>query len=124
MNKISFWVFLLFILPACGSSAESDAASSIDKNKLKGHYIYGHEENSFQPCNQKKVFWVIGDNNILLLLEENYLRYTSTSYEEVYLEISGEYKAKAKDGFAMDYDGQIQVLKMLQMRKKMEQDCK
>ena len=50
-------------------------------------------------------------------MAEKYSNHATNSYDEVYIKIIGDYLNKASDGFAMDYDGQVQV-------KKSNTDCK
>lgn len=116
--------FVLMFFQACNIYAGSKTQTLTVEKKLIGHYIYGHEVNSFQPCNQKNVFWVTGSKKILQLLEQKHREYTSQPYEEVFAEIIGSFVGKASDGFAMDYDGQNLVIRMLGMKKKSKSDCK
>ena len=90
---------------------------------IAGHYIYGHEVNTFQPCDKEGTFWVMGSNEELEVLRKEYLNYASNPYDEVFVEIAGDYLGKPSDGFAMNYDGKIQVEKMMTMRKKSDTDC-
>ena len=122
--KIVYCLVLIICFQSVGCLAESNKHSLTERSRLKGHYVYGHEVNTFKPCGQKKTFWVTGPENTLRILEQKYVEYTSQPYDEVFLEISGKYIGKAKDGFAMDYDGQIFVFEMFQMQKKSENDCK
>jgi NlpE C-terminal OB domain len=101
---------IMFLLQACSSG-------------LTGHYIYGHEVNSFQPCDREETLWVRGSNEQLELMKKEYLNYASKPYEEVFIEITGDYLDKSSDGFAMDYDGQIQVERLITIRKKSDSDC-
>jgi hypothetical protein len=56
-------------------------------------------------------------------MRKEYLNYASKPYHEVFVEITGDYRGKSSDGFAMDYDGQIQVEKLIAVRKKSHSDC-
>jgi hypothetical protein len=56
-------------------------------------------------------------------MRKEYLNYASKPYDEVFVEITGDYRAKSSDGFSIDYDGQIQVESMLTIRKKSHSDC-
>ncbi len=113
--------FLLFavalFLPACHLAVDKQT------NIIHGTYVYGHEVNTFKKCGSNKVLWVIGDNFILHDLEEKYYKLTSHPYEEVYLELDATFLPRATDGFAMDYDGQINITKIFFMRKKLKVDC-
>jgi hypothetical protein len=44
-------------------------------------------------------------------------------YEEVFANIVGKHLGKATDGFAVDYDGKIQVIELMLMRNRSDTDC-
>lgn len=114
-----FTVFSLFLLmQACHAEPEGH------KKKLSGSYIYGHEVNTFKPCAQNKVYWVLGDDKMLNTLKKHYNTFSSKPYSRVYVEILAEFKDKGSDGYAMDYDGQVLVKKMLKMEPFSESLCK
>ncbi len=121
-NLIMLLTFL--VLNACSSIAGSQPQSDVIEKTVIGHYIYGHEVNSFQPCNEKEVFWVNGSNRLLELMAKKYSDFAAQPYDEVFVEIIGNFEDRASDGFAMDYDGQIYVMKMVHKKKKIDTDCK
>lgn len=123
MLKFILSVCLVTFLQACDIQAEPEVQNHVEKRILFGYYIYGHEVNSFKPCGQKNVFWVTASEELLKLLERKYWENSSEPYEEVFLEIKGNFIGKALDGFAMDYDGQILVMEMVGMKKKSPSDC-
>ena len=114
---------IIVLLQACNTMEKNQPQIETEEQSLAGHYIYGHEVNTFQPCDKEGTFWVIGSNEELEVLRKEYLNYASKPYDEVFAEIAGDYLGKSSDGFAMDYDGQIQVEKMMTMRKKSDTDC-
>ena len=97
--------------------------TSNDNGQLAGHYIYGHETEVFQPCNQTQAYWVTGPENILSKMVAEYEQLTSEPYEKVFVRLSADYIAKATDGFAMDYDGQVKINKLIEIRKSSKDDC-
>lgn len=118
INKLFVVFFLMISMQAC------HAESELDHKEMRGSYIYGHEVNTFKPCGQKKVFWVLGEDKTLLALKNQYKKYTRKPYAEVYLEMSGTLKPSASDGFAMDYDGQVLIGKILIMKNISKELCK
>ena len=129
MKKVPNYLMIfltLALFQACSSTenAEYQPRTDVDEQTLIGHYTYGHEVSSFQPCGKKEAFWVNGSNEILELMETKYSNYVTKPYDEVFLEITGDFEGKATDGFAMDYDGQIQVKRIVLMKKKSDSDCK
>ena len=116
MSRYFCFLLALFWLHACNADTDKPIV-------FKGHYIYGLEVNSFQPCNQKAVYWVIGTLAIHQALEDAHDKYTTEPYEEVYAEVQGTLIGKATDGFAADYDDQLRVNKILLIKEKSEKDC-
>jgi len=127
MKRLTWPLFLvtfLFLLSACSVLADPQPKVNEGIKKVKGHYIYGHEVNTFQPCGKTKVFWVVANNGLLQTLKQSHSKYTLHPYEEVFLEIESNFLPKASDGFAMDYDGQVRIFKILSIRKKSKNDCR
>ena len=119
MRRYLCFLFALFWLHACNAETDKPIADQV----FKGHYIYGLEVSSFQPCNQKTVYWVIGALAIHQALEDAHDKYTTQPYEEVYAEVQGTLTGKATDGFAADYDDQLRVNKILLIKERSEKDC-
>ena len=74
---------------------------------LRGHYTWGAEVETFQPCGSKQVFWVVGDKALLQPLRDksaDLARARGQPYQPIYVEASGMSEGKASDGFAMDYE--------------------
>jgi hypothetical protein len=117
-------VIVLILIQACSSQSEYKTQLYNEEQKITGYYIFGHEVNTFQPCHQKNIYWVLGSNKTLEVLNQEYSKYTSEPYEEVYLELEGDYRGKATDGFAMDYEGQINIRKIIAVKKKSQNNCK
>lgn len=60
---------------------------------------------------------------MLELMAEKYSKLATEPYEEVFANIVGKRLGKATDGFAADYDGKIQVIELMLMRKSSDTDC-
>jgi hypothetical protein len=102
----------------------SDSAPLI--TKFKGHYIWGHEVNTFTPCNDQKTYWVNGSQNVLKNLEDQYKGLTKTPYEKTFAVITGKISPKDanSDGFDSDYDGLINIDSIDSMSTSSDADCK
>lgn len=110
-------------MQSCTSVATEESLQETKSNTLSGHYIFGHEVNTFQPCGEKRVVWVQGSEDILSYLEQEYFRFSTKPYEEVFLEIEGDYIARASDGFAADFEGQISVRKVIKVASLSDSEC-
>jgi putative lipoprotein len=89
----------------------------------RGFYVFGHEVRTFQPCGSRDVYWVRASNEISRRLRDEHQRMTTKPYEEVYVEVTGRLTEKAKEGFAVQYDGQIIIDDVSLIRSKKERDC-
>lgn len=89
---------------------------------LKGHFIYGHEVRSFSPCGSDKKFWVLDKMDEL---KNHYEELTKDQkpYTPIFAEIEFIDKGKSDEGFAADYDGVYEVLKVVKTTETTEGDC-
>ncbi len=115
--------FSIFISYSCGAFSQTPLIENEGKDSYVGHYTYGHEVNTFQPCGKKEIFWVTGSRSLLEVMERKYSNLTSRPYEEVFLEIEGIFLVPASDGFAADYDGQVHISKVISIKKRSSEDC-
>ena len=131
MKNIHQMLMILVILTVSGCQASQKTPTTpktmplIEQQKLfTGHYIWGHEENSFQACGDQQVYWVVSSDERMKNLAKQYEQMTTQPYEEVYFQFRGHYLDKATDGFAAQYHGQVFVEKLIDMKKKTSQDCR
>lgn len=89
------------------AAASSGTGANHGIEQLRGHYTWGAEVETFQPCGSKQTFWVVGDKALLQPLRDKSAQLAQARgkpYQPVYIEASGVSEGKATDGFAMDYD--------------------
>ncbi len=58
-------------------------------NTLRGFYVYGASRNSFQPCGSDQRYWVVGDNEQVGQLQQDYLNQSTASLQVLYAELRG-----------------------------------
>lgn len=93
---------------------------------LRGHYVWGAEVNTFQPCGSSDVYWVNAADTARFRMQNEYLALTTTPYEPVFLELSGtigEVPSVSRSGFPGDYDGMITLSWVGEMRPSSRGDC-
>ena len=98
MHKQIAIAILLASLSACATPG----------SPLSGHYFWGHEVETFQPCGSTQTFWVVGDTDLLQPLRDQVARTQQIAgkpYEPLYVQVTAMQEAKATDGFAADYNG-------------------
>lgn len=108
---------------SCSYFDDSSDETSADKAPLaKGSYIFGSEVSSFQPCGEELELWVIGEQQLITDLQNDYMELVNKPYEQVFVSFRGHSLEKAKDGFAADYDGQFKVIDVVAIQQ--EDICK
>jgi hypothetical protein len=105
MSRLST-LFIAVCLTACTAPGHNDLA-------FHGHYTWGHEVRSFQPCGSDQVYWVKTSPEIQKELFEYHQANTNEPYEAVYIESEGEILNDERTGFARDYDGLIRIKTIL-----------
>ncbi|OCB76516.1 hypothetical protein [Flavobacterium crassostreae] len=83
---------------------------------LEGKLSIGFEVSSFRPCNDTLDYW-IEDNSGKMDLQYTKLvgPKNQASYKEVYCSLKGIQLPKLQEGFAADYDGYIQTIRIIKM---------
>ena len=114
-------ILLSILLSACGGN-KSDFI-------MKGRYVYGHEVDSFSPCDTpQKSYWPSGP-----AFEELHKKYEAIldshePYQSVYVEFHGRFSRKAdpiKDGeLPAESDGLVEVVNILKISKTAPENCK
>ncbi len=89
----------------------------------KGKIILGLEGDSFRPCGNDKVFYVIDKTGTL---EKNYneLIEDKPKFTSVYAEVEVVEKPSSSQPYAFDYAGIYEITKFLSIRNSTEDDCK
>lgn len=92
----------------------------------RGNYYWGHEVETFHPCESENSYWVIGKSSVLQPLRDESNKLSSAlgkPYQPVYVEIFAVLEAKAEDGFAADYDGVYRVTSVKKYNAVIPSDC-
>ena len=83
--------------------------------RYRGEYTYGHEVNIFCPVINSQCYWLSGDtpDEVRGALKTLVAPNTSDPYEPVCVVIEAEVDCDTeRDGFAADYDGLVNVIKL------------
>ena len=109
--------------PLVMASAEADeriavagtgAASAVNGSSklVKGIYTWGAEVETLSPCNTDKTYWLEGREELLVPLQDLAMKKADAAneaYQPIYVEAQVVYAGQATDGFAVDYDGVMQL---------------
>jgi hypothetical protein len=91
-----------------GSGCESDTPRD-------AVYYWGAEVNVVCPCETEQCYWVRGSNDTLAALRRFVEQNTSEPYTGIHMRFHGRPLGPANSGFAAEYDGQIQVDRVLSL---------
>jgi hypothetical protein len=100
------------------------ASTATPGSRLIGCYVWGHEVNVISPIDQDSAFWVIGSPDVLQQLRMKHDSLTTTPYEAVVADLIAMRSVERGDGFALDYDGLIEVLNIVEMRRAESGECR
>ena len=78
------------------------------EHTYRGHYIWGPEVHSFQPCGEQRDYWVSFDW-AGRDMQRFYKSADKTPYQPMYIEFRGQILNEVTDGFAKDYAGLIRI---------------
>ncbi len=82
---------------------------------VAGVYTYGHEVESFTPCNSKKDYWITGQKTVLDTLRDASLakaKQLKSPYQSIYAEVHLALLPVAEEGFAADYAGVVEAFEV------------
>ena len=108
------------VVPASGASA---AAATL----IRGVYTWGAEVETLSPCNTDKTYWLEGNEAMLAPLQEMAMKKAdaaNVAYQPIYVEVQASYAGQATDGFAVDYDGVMQLQAVQASSNTVPADCK
>lgn len=116
--------------PASAAASAAVAASAVAQAaplQMRGIYVWGSEVETFSPCNTDKAYWLEGDEQLLAPLQELAIRKADAAneaYQPIYVEVQVRDMGRATDGFAVDYDGVMQLLDVRSSSLQVPADCK
>jgi putative lipoprotein len=110
---IAAGLLLSSVLAACGASSDVQ----------RGHFSYGFETVSFQPCNSDEQWWVTGVGDATQALIDQYEEVAQAEYEAVYVELQGEVSAAGAYGHLGAYQREFAVSEVVEVRAASDEDC-
>ena len=120
MKHIAASALILLVLSACNSGSpnaaapepgESRGAEQVSGGRFVGHLVWGHEARSFRTCDGSREGWVINDAGEELV--EIYESLTYEPYQEMFVEVRGEWQAAPTDGFGADFAEAFRIAELL-----------
>ena len=110
------------VLPASAASAPVGHPELV-----KGIYFWGPEVETISPCNTNQTFWLDGSEGALAPLEEMALdkaNRANEAYQPIYAELRVVRKGQATDGFAVEYDGVVELQEVVASNAEVPANCK
>lgn len=112
---------------AASAAFAASAVAQAAPLQMRGIYVWGSEVETFSPCNTDKAYWLEGDEQLLAPLQELAIRKADAAneaYQPIYVEVQVRDMGRATDGFAVDYDGVMQLLDVRSSSLQVPADCK
>jgi hypothetical protein len=114
---------LLVTVGLCAACSDPAIVSAPDTQVFAGAYIFGHEVNSFEECGAGLSYWVRSSDGVAAQIRNFYEVNTNKPYQPIYIEFEGKLTDGKASGFAADYDGLIQVDRLLTLSAAIPDDC-
>ncbi|MEH6532050.1 MAG: hypothetical protein V7735_12035 [Photobacterium frigidiphilum] len=114
------------ILLATGLIGCSTEPQTGDIINYKGVYTWGDGIRSFQPCGSANYYWVVQNSAIvepMKALSITLQNARNESYQPVYVEITAEHVEQPKGGFAIDFNGAIDILESTIISENIPSEC-
>ena len=95
-----------------GTGTGAASAANGSSKLVKGIYTWGAEVETLSPCNTDKTYWLEGREELLAPLQDLAMKKADAAneaYQPIYVEAQIVYAGQATDGFAVDYDGVMQL---------------
>lgn len=118
MTNVDYLLALAVLLVACTTPETTPG------ERFTGAYVWGHEVNTFQSCGEGNIYWVIASAPVLTQLQSNHNSVSAEPYNAIQITFLGHYLDEETDGFAMQYDGYIQVSELLDWKPAVASECK
>jgi hypothetical protein len=90
---------------------------------MLGVYTWGAEVNTFRYCGGTTELWVAGPPPVVQELRAAHDSLTSRPYQGILVEAYLRHSGRVPDGFALDYDGLIEVAEVLRVEGDVPATC-
>ena len=111
---------------AINNASEAASAPQTAVVPVRGIYTWGSEVETLSPCNSDKTYWLEGSEALLAPLQELALKKADAAneaYQPIYVEVQVRHAGRATDGFAVDYDGVMQLQAVQSASDRVPADC-
>ncbi len=120
---VSFPVLALALFLSTPNAVRAQKAQKDAVSVHKGVCVLSGGQNYFRPCGYAQTYWVAGEQEVLLILRQQYNKTAKAPADEVYVELRGRIGPKFGDGAAAKHDGVIRVDSVLAIRERKGNEC-
>jgi hypothetical protein len=115
-RRLPFFVLFQVLVLLAGSGCDQPPAQ-------KGLYYWGHEVNVVCPCGSSDCYWVRGEKLLLGTLRSYVQKQISQPYQPVYLEYRGRMLDEPRIGYAVNYEGYLEITEVLSLSVALPEHC-
>ena len=96
---------------SCTNSTSDSNAPVAEEGRFVGYLVWGHEVRSFSNCDGDREGWAINDTGDEL--KEIYESLTSEPYQEIFVEVRGNWQQAPAEGFGSDYPEALRITELI-----------
>ena len=97
------------------------SANGEGSQTLRGYYVFGAQENSFQLCGSDTRYWIEGNANSVGLIQQNYQAIASDEQQLLYAIVVGALDTQSQA--PEEHQGVLQLEDVIEIRLPTESDC-
>ena len=94
-----------------GKAVQTFVKETPMKGRFTGYLVWGHEARTFVSCDRDREGWVINEAGDEVV--EIYESLTSEPYQEMFVEVRGEWQAAPAEGFGADYPEALRITELI-----------
>ena len=120
---VSFPVLALALFLSTPGAVRAQKAQKDTVSVHKGVCVLSGGQNYFRPCGYAQTYWVAGEQEVLLILRQQYNKTAKVPADQVYVELRGLMGLKVSEGAAAKHDGILRVDSVLAIRERKGNEC-
>lgn len=123
MKSVTLFAICALALVSASGCFLQDQIFGKEGDVTRGLVSFGFEEAAFRPCNSDEQWWIVGDDETIIELQDKWTSLGLEWYQPGYAEIKGERTGKGEYGHVGAYDREVDVKDVLEVRPLRGNEC-